>query len=47
MGEALIKKMEGETYSDNDASQSNSIDDVSKIQVGFRLPFEPAAAQDV
>lgn len=46
MGEAFIKKIEGETYSDHE-DKSNSADDVGRINVGFRLPFEPGANKDV
>lgn len=46
MGESYIMKLEGENYSDNDG-QSNSVDEVGKIHIGFRLPFEPGASQDV
>lgn len=46
MGEAFIKKIDGETYSEND-EKSNSADEVGKIHVGFKLPFEPGANKDV
>ena len=48
MGETFMKKIEGESHSDNETDRSRTHDEqVDKIQIGFRLPFEPAACQDL
>ena len=47
MGEAFIKKIDGETYSDNEEKSNSAADEVGKIHVGFKLPFEPGANKDV
>lgn len=47
MGEAFIKKIDGETYSENDEKSNSAADEVGKIHVGFKLPFEPGANKDV